>query len=355
MTVNVSVKLTHAYASSKKTTEVGAVLFINPENKVTISNVHYFIIIDNSPSMLKEGKLQKAIEAANELAKTIPQNNFILIGTFSNDLEILYQGDTGKEISVNVKEHGYTTYLFRAMNKIIELAETSNKPTVVFLITDGEPTDKRNPKDYEKLKKPKNLRIITIGVGRKYNEKILGKISSKFNGVMYNVNQIDDVKQIFKQYAKKEAGGYNAELEAPKEFIPLNFSSPITIPVLDRDYTIYGLLDVPAGKDPYVTTFKLYYDDPVTNDRIATTVNVKLERTSDNNLINSTINENLMDLIKYYRLLNEVLDKEISGKEATRVLNEINELTKKLSSKTIDVKDSKELMSEVTRKLKNED
>lgn len=344
MTVNVSVKLTHTYGNTNKKTEVGAVVFINPETKSAITGVNYFIVIDNSPSMMKDGKIEKAIDGARQLIGSIPPNNYVMVATFANDLKIVYQGNSGNDINVDIKEHGYTTNLYKAMNEIVKLAELSNKPTIAFLITDGEPTDKRNPKDYEKLKNVKNLKIITIGVGKKYNERILGKIASKFNGVMYNVSQIEEVKKIFSEYAVKEAGGYNAELETPKEFIPLNFNLPITIPVLDKSYAIYGLIEVPPGKDPFISQFKLVYDDPEVNDRIAKVVNIRIERSNNENLIKETIDSKLMDLVNYYRLLNEILDSEISGKEPTKKLEIIGQKGK----------DSKEVISEVTRKLRNE-
>jgi len=356
MTITINVKQTHNYIYTDRPTDVGFIIYITPLQTAVTRNTHYIIMIDNSPSMQGE-KLNTAVQSAQKLLLSLPQGNFITIIVFSNHPEIRYQGPSGVLVNFDVGK-GYTTRFYEAINFAIDLAKRSQMPTKIILLTDGKPTDKRNVKDYEKIDIPPNIQIISIGIGKDYNENILKRLADKSAGTFYHVNELSQLPNIFERERTSSTFAYNLQLLVPQNFMPHNYDLPIRIPIVDKLIAVYGNLVVPAGNSPYVVTFAANYTDPVDNQQKTVTKTITLQR-ADPQIVENYIDRDSLAEIRYYRMLREYADALYTGKDTTKILNQLKEIaeetkrpelieeTKRLGS------DKKSDLSEITRKMRS--
>ncbi|QGA54249.1 VWA domain-containing protein [Sulfolobus sp. E5-1-F] len=355
MTIALNLKQSHTYAYSDRPTEVGFVLYITPQQSTVMSSIHYIIMIDNSPSMRGE-KLNTAVQSAQKLLYNLDYGNYVTLILFSNHPEIKYQGPAKGIITFDIGK-GYTTRLYEAVNFALNLAKQSQVPTKIIMLTDGKPTDKKNVKDYEKLDISPNTQIITIGIGRDYNERILKKLADKSSGKFYHIKDISELPTVFESQRTTSIYAHNLDLRVPQGFMPFNYDLPIRIPIVEKLIAIYGSFIIPAGKEPYTITFAAEYVDPIDNQKKTVTKSVILQR-GNPQAVESHIDRDVILEIKYYRLLREYLEALETGKDTTKVLNELKrvaeetrrpeliEETKKLSN------DSKSDLSEITRKMR---
>ncbi len=356
MTVTLNVKQTHDYAYTDRPTEVGFVIYITPEKTATTRNTHYIIMIDNSPSMQGE-KLNTAVESAKKLLSDLPSGNFVTIIVFSNHPEIKFQGPTGSAVNFDIGK-GYTTRLHEAISFSLNLAKQSQVPTKIIMLTDGKPTDKRNVKDYEKLEIPQNVQIITIGIGKDYNEDILKKLADKSAGNFYHIQNVSELPNVFEKEKSASVYAYNLQFITPQGFMPYNYDLPIRLPIIDKLTPIYGSLVVPPGNTSFTVSFTITYTDPVDNQQKNETKSIVIQR-GNTQIVEGYINRDVLLTIRYYRLLREYSEALASGKEATRILDQLRQIaeetrrpdlieqTKKLGS------DKKADLSEVTRKMRS--
>lgn len=361
MTISLKIKTTHTYVAEDKETEVGIVVYLVPENATSYSQIRYLIAIDNSPSM-KGAKFEAAISSALALLSKIPQSQRLVLILFSNHPEIIYEGYGGNIAELenrlrNIK-YGGTTRFYEAIKKIIEIS-SDGIPTKAILLTDGKPTDKTNVKDYEKLNIPSNLSFISIGIGRDYNEVILKKLSDKTAGLFYHIEDSSQLPSVFEEQQSSTIFATNLSLTTDSNFSTLNYDIPINIPVVDRLIAIYGTSIVPKGNENYRITFNVKYQDPVDNQSKTVSQSVMFTRTKDRHLIESTVNQDVLAEIRYYRLLKEYSELLEKGKDVTRVAKELMEAAEQTRKQELIeatqklTGDSKVDLSEVTRKMRS--
>lgn len=359
MTVTLKISSSHTYVSSEKSTQVSLIIRIVPETFAQVSGIHYAILIDNSPSMLKDHKLDIAIASANKLSSEIPPGNYLSIYLFSNDLEKIYEGPSGNPIFLQNVKKGYTTNLYKALSKILELLSYIQLPVKLILLSDGKPTDKRNVKDYEKLKIPPNVQIISIGIGRDYNELILKRIADKGSGVYYHIEDPSQLPTTFIQEKVTDVAAYNLSLNLPPGFEAINYEVPINIPIVDRAIAIYAIGSIPPGKEPAQLVFTGSYYDPSTKTIVPIKEHIVLQRGNEMQ-VNQGIRQDVVAEVKYFSLLKQYSEAITKGKskEATEIAQELKlaaeqtrredlmEQTRKLTG------DSKTDLSEVTKTMR---
>lgn len=361
MTISLKLKTSHTYVSENADTEVGIIAYLVPENASLTSQIRYIIAIDNSPSM-KGIKFETAISSALLLLSRIPPSQRLVLIVFSNHPEILYNGIGGKNPELENKlqniKYGGTTRFYEAIKKIIEIS-SDGIPTKAILLTDGKPTDKSNVKDYEKLVIPPNLSFISIGIGRDYNELILKRLADRTAGLYYHIEDSSQLPIIFQEQQSSTIFATNLSLTSDSPFSPLNYDLPINIPVVDRLIAIYGTSVIPKGNQNYTITFNIKYQDPVDNQVKTITQTLTFVRSKDKDLISSTINQDVLAEIRYYRLLREYAELLERGKDVTKVAKELMqaaeqtrkaeliEATQKLTG------DSKVDLSEATKKMRS--
>ena len=137
---------------------VGIDFFADESTVLQTRNLNICLAIDSSGSMQGE-KIEQAKESAIILARSLSPNDLISIVTFEYKVKVLLAPTPASEQqkiesviqSISV---GSATALYGGLQKAYELASKNSQAgriTRIVLITDGIPTDKENPKDYEKL------------------------------------------------------------------------------------------------------------------------------------------------------------------------------------------------------------
>lgn len=170
------------------------------------------LAIDCSGSMQEDNKFQFAQEAAVSLAKSLRPTDTISIVSF----------ETKARVEVPLMESRDPSYLENAIAGIpmgqetdlyegIRLAwqqiiSTAGRPGVVsrvIVLTDGEPTHgKTKEKDFVQLAdqiRQSVVPVTTIGVGIKYNEKLLMAISQATGSLWYHVSNPSFMRDIFSE------------------------------------------------------------------------------------------------------------------------------------------------------------
>lgn len=359
MTISLKVKYSNSFINYDKLTEVGFIIHAVPESVAKIKNTHFIIAIDNSPSMVKNGNLDVAIRSAEKLLEMLPQGNTVTVIEFSNHPKIVYSGATGTKVNIG-KESGATTRFYELLTFVINVASQNPVPTKVILLTDGKPIDKRNIKDYKRLNIPKNIEIISIGIGKDYNEAILSLLADKTAGAFYHIDDPSQLPTLFEKQATNEVHALNLSVSVPQGFSPLNYDMPIKIPIVDRLITIYGILAVPPGNKDYPVNIIVNYDDPVTSQNKSLSYSVILKRASED-VVNANLNKEVDAEIKYYKLLRDYTEALEEGEDATQIMAELKqaaeetrredliEYTQKMTG------DTKTDLSAVTRKVRQWD
>ena len=362
MTISVKIKSSTNFVAFERPTEVDLIIRIVPESFVKFSGIHYVILIDNSPSMLKENKLQTAIASANRLSNEIPPGNYLSIYLFSNDLEKIYEGQTGVPVMIPQQiKKGYTTNFHKAITKILEIVRGYTTPVKLIILSDGKPTDKRNVKDYEGIQIPPHVQIISIGIGNDYNEAIMKRLADKGAGVYYHILDPSQLPTIFVQQKVSDVAGYNLVLNVPPGFEVLNYEMPVNIPIIDKAITVYAVGNIPAGGQPVVLNVSGSYYDPARGMIVPINEAIYLQR-APYAVVQQNINQSVVAEVRYFNLLKQYGNALMMGntKEATQIAQELIvaaeqtrredliEETRKLTG------DKKADLSEVTRTMRQQ-
>ncbi|AWR95193.1 VWA domain-containing protein [Acidianus brierleyi] len=356
MTISLKIRYSNSFINYKKTTEIGFIIYAVPESVAKIKNTHFIIAIDNSPSMVKNGNLDIALKSAEKLLETLPQGNTVTIIEFSNHPKIMYSGATGIKVNIN-KESGATTRFYELITFIMAMASQNPIPTKVILLTDGKPIDKRNIKDYEKLNIPKNMEIISIGIGSDYNETILSLLADKTSGIFYHIDDPSQLPTLFEEQTTNNVHALNLSISVPQGFSPLNYDMPIKIPIVDRLISVYGILTVPPGDKDYPVNIIANYDDPVTSQNKSLSYSVVLKRANED-VVNANLNKEVDAEIKYYKLLRDYTEALEKGKEATKIMTELKQVAEETRKEDLIeytqkmTGDAKTDLSAATRKMR---
>ncbi len=361
MTISVKVAVSRPVVYKDKPTDVSLIVRLIPETYQVVAGIRYVFVIDNSPSMKKEGKLGTAISALHKMVNEIPPGNSFEVYYFSNDLEKVYEGISGRlnDFSVPFK-YGATTNLHKALNKVLNYLAQDKRPTKLILLSDGKPTDKRNPKDYESLKVPDNVQVITIGIGNDYNEVIMKKLADMGNGSYYHITDVGELPKVFEEQKVNDVAGYNVAVEFPSGVELVNYErNPVIIPVLSSAVSIYAHYLIPQGEGNFVLNISVSYVDPSNNSRSQINVPLILKRGSEDE-VRANFNESVEDEVKYYSLLRAYAQAiEKGSKEATKILADLSTLAAKTRredlmaiTRKLEGSDSKDLLSATTRVLR---
>ncbi|MEJ2774201.1 VWA domain-containing protein [Stygiolobus sp. CP859M] len=325
MTISVKIKSSTNYVAFETPTEVDLIIRIVPETFVRFTGINYVILLDNSPSMRRENKMQTAIAAANKLSNEIPPGNYLSIYLFSNDLEKLYEGQTGTPINIPMEiKKGYTTNFYKAITKILDIVKGYSTPVKLIILSDGKPTDKRNLNDYEPIQVPPHVQIISIGIGNDYNEAIMKRLADKGAGLYYHILDPSQLPTLFAQLKVSDVAGYNLVINVPPGFEVLNYEMPVSIPILDKAITIYAVGNVPPGNQPVVLTVTGSYYDPARGSIIQINEPIYLQRAS-HEMVQQRINHSVVAEVRYFNLLRQYGNALMKGnnKEATQIAQEL--------------------------------
>lgn len=172
-------------------------IFADQSTVIQKKGLNICLAVDCSGSM-QGYKIDHAKESALILARSLSPNDLISIVSFEGKVRVelapTQASDQYKiETVIRSISVGSATSLYGGLKKSQELISKNLSPSYVsriLVITDGIPTDKENPKDYEKLCKDMRVQGITVspmGIGDDYNGELLMRISDAGGGEWMHV------------------------------------------------------------------------------------------------------------------------------------------------------------------------
>jgi len=236
----------------------------------TRSGLNVGLAIDCSGSMQQDNKFQFAQEAAISLVKSLRLTDTISIVSFETRARVevpltAAQDPYYLENSIAGIPMGQETDLYEgiqmAWQQIIPACR-SGVVSRIIVLTDGEPTHgKMKERDFVQLAeqiRTSGIPVTTIGVGVKYNEKLLMSISQASGSLWYHVSNPSFLKDIFAeevtQMARTVVQGPTLAI-APYEGTQLvdiytmrPMVSRLTLPDTHPNYN-FRLKDIVAGED----------------------------------------------------------------------------------------------------------
>jgi len=197
LTAKLAVNRSHIKSNSGSVVFVSIDLFADQSTVVQKKGLNICLAIDSSGSM-QGYKIEQAKESAIILARNLSPNDLIIIVSFEGKVKVELAPTQASEQykiesvirSITV---GSATSLYGGLKKSYELISKNLHPGYVsriIVITDGIPTDKENPKDYEKLCKDMRAdgtTVSPIGIGDDYNDELLMRISDAGGGEWMHV------------------------------------------------------------------------------------------------------------------------------------------------------------------------
>ncbi len=292
----------------------------------------------------RDPRIQQALEALKEILAYIPADNFVSIYTFSDEvIPIVTMSPPTYAYSQlsNVQKGSQETRLYTALNLVKDADE-------IIVITDGSPTDP--PSRVKEF----SGKVIFVGVGKYYNESVLKALADQTNGLLYHVDNLDELFKIFAESVKEYIGAQRVKVFLTSEF-PVNLinysDNPINLDTLESPVRIYGYIDLPPNFSGKLLEVKVKYnvleEEEIKKELYITTASSKED------FVQSIDQDIVAEGMWYYNLrsLNEY-----NLNQTINVLKNIAESTKRLdlleyTRKLADSK-AKRLNSEVTKRLR---
>jgi len=380
MTISTRVEISHKYSFNSQVRAVFRIIIV-PERVTTATGFHYIILLDTSGSMYGV-KLDTAKNGAIELLNRIPRGNKITFITFSSSVNVLSEYADAPSLVSQIQQinAGGQTVLYTALGKAIEIAKRYEMPGYIILLTDGQPTDVTDITPYERVTLPPGFKVIAFGIGDDYNEQLLKTLADKSGGILNHINDPMEVANALPQAAVTEIGAKNVTVdiisESPVKL--LNYPGPpVKLGAVEGVVRILGEITVPPNYTGNLMTVKVNYEDPASGRPDSQVSIIQIIPARDTQTFLSGINNDLLSEYQYYALMNK-LSSDLSANnltEATRTLQQMQQLaqqtrkielmettrrlqqsletTRRLGNTEQTKKLSKEVSSEVTKKLRS--
>lgn len=379
MTLSMRVETSHKYSFSSPLRYMFKVMLV-PERMGTARGFHYIVLLDTSGSMTGY-KMDVAKQGASALLSRIPEGNKVTFITFSDNVKVIKEAVDPQSVEdlSSITASGQTV-LYTALLTANKIARSHEMPSYVLLLTDGNPTDQTNTEVYSAIQFSKDLQIIAFGIGDDYNEVLLKTLADKTNGLFYHISDPNEIAEKLPKKAVTEIAAKNVVVDLVTEGSGtklLNYSSlPVKVNAVENVVKVLGETEMPANYSGTFLTVKVQYEDPATGKQEAVMAPIEVKPAKDQQTFMAGVNNDLISEYRYYELLNKYA-KQIQGEElveATRTLTQLNqvaqqtrrieliettrrlsnelETTKRLGSTEQTKRLSKEVTSEVTRKLR---
>lgn len=292
-------------------------------------------------------RVQQALEALKRILFYIPPNNYVSIYTFSSEVEPLVVKSPPSFALAQldeVQKGTQETNLYQALNSIDDADN-------IIVITDGTPTDPPSPV------KRFSGRVIFVAVGKYYNEGVLKSLAEQTNGVLYHVDDLRELFEIFIRSVKDHIGAKGVRVYFSSE-LPVNLinysGNPVNLGTLEGPVKVYGYIDLPPNFNGRVLKVKVKYvaldrEGEVERELYVTPAEDKEE------FMRGVDKDVLAEGNWYYHLRNL---NEHNFDETIRVMQRVAETTRRLDlleqtkELALSKGDTKRLYSQVTRKLR---
>lgn len=203
----------HKYCYTHSPTRVhwGLKIRVRGGADVPTGNANLVLVIDRSGSMQKGRKLETAKDAAKKAVSYLKGSDYVTIIDFGSDVKVRYSGNFDREkVSREIDKIRIrgATNLYKALEKAISASNKEGYRNQIVLLTDGQPTV--GITDINKilnLAKTSNSPIVAIGVGRDYNEILLADIAERTRGHFVHAEDISEVVELFRAFAEDVVKG----------------------------------------------------------------------------------------------------------------------------------------------------
>ncbi len=334
------------------------------------------VLLDVSPSMKKENKIARAKEGVIEAAKTLKPTDHFAVIAFCRTAKLLgstLHGDSLEAIKKRVEEVKHCTFtnIGRALEEALKLIETLNRKYGaiysyrILLLTDGMPTwGPKRPEQYRKIvEKARKLGapIIAIGIGTKYNEKLLFFLAKETGGVFEHISSSEEIRKVLEEYAARgtkvvakdvkleielignvdvEIYGFNYERRGNKAIVQVGDISE------GEQVTVGGMLiifpsAVAPGATMRVARFRALYYEPQGGERMTAWIDLSLKVVPSEEEIK--IDEVVAAKVNALSTAQKIVEAAMSGRA-----EELVEATARLAEETARIGDM-ELYSETMR------
>jgi Ca-activated chloride channel homolog len=188
-----------------------ALEILPPESASTHLPCAICLVVDRSGSM-RGRKIRFAKEAASLLVDELQGMDYLALITFSDHVEVVagieQLADSKraglKERIAAIKTVG-NTEMFKALEKaLLELSmvgeERNDVVRRVILLSDGQPTDKISPSEYQHISsrlRAIGATVFCLGVGKDYNEDLLASIAESSSGIWRHVASAAEIPEVF--------------------------------------------------------------------------------------------------------------------------------------------------------------
>ncbi len=193
--------------------------------------IYTIILLDNSGSMDGE-PLQKAKEAAKALLQEMESRDAISVLSFSKDVRLIVPPSKVEQkaaiaSSLDRIQAGSVTRMNDALVYVMNMLKTGKDPyreTRVILLSDGAPTDVKDPQKYSELVssiRAMGVSVSTVGIGAS-DDRILRTISDAGGGAWTNVWSLEDLSSAFvRDFNRARSGRTQYLYMYPKEGVSI--------------------------------------------------------------------------------------------------------------------------------------
>jgi len=129
--------------------------------------VQYIVLVDVSPSMHRENRLEQAVEAIEQVVATVGSSDRVVIAVFGGRVRELYSGDPGSALNILRTISDYNieyTAISTALGWASSRAKSSGLPSIVIVVTDGANNYGGNPVETAKAMSSQGIPILFIRV-----------------------------------------------------------------------------------------------------------------------------------------------------------------------------------------------
>jgi len=301
------------------------------------TGLHYILLLDVSGSM-KGAKIEAVKRAARRLVEKLHDDNYLTLILFGTSYPF-YRVEISHEKLRDVRHRALEiidmlmpqngTPLYNALKEALKIAEASNEPGYIILLTDGRPTDVSDPEKYRKLRWPRRYKGVFIGIGMDYNAELLNQLADISEGVAVHIDEanLEELVGIFEEAAVSEvaAKDVNVVVEAVAgnaRFIGYDEPSVYIPAISDEAVELIGEVEIPAKYEGTVAKVIVSYVDPATGRHEEHIFDYNVEPALSREEFLSGIDKTVYNTYLYMVYMQEARRLALEGKldEATRRL-----------------------------------
>jgi Ca-activated chloride channel family protein len=212
--------LNRDYLQSNKKSIVYLAINVVPPDQHTESEIlssAICLLIDRSGSMWGK-KLDQAKTAAQRMVDQLQPGDSIGLITFSSKVEPVLELAPIQSLNVEDLKRkiqkircGGGTELYRGLDTAFLqfMRSGATSPDIVkriILLSDGQPTDHTPDSHFIKLATEMGnagISVMALGIGKEYNEDLMGDIAENSRGVWKHISNADDIPGIFTQQVEE--------------------------------------------------------------------------------------------------------------------------------------------------------